>query len=91
MKIKATCPNCGYEVDDASGIGDAEKDRPGDGDVALCIRCAFAGFYMVNPDGQTLGIRVPTEDEKVGLSEDAQLVAYQERIRSADLMRWFVA
>ena len=89
MKIKAQCPECGYEVDDASGIGDAEGERPTEGTLALCIRCAGVGIYTVNPDGETLGIRLCTVQEKVELSEDKALQKARAVVERMNLQGWF--
>lgn len=89
MKIDAKCPECGYQVDDATGIGDASGDRPTEGTVALCIRCAGVGIYVLNPDGQTLGLRLCTGPEKVELSDHEELVKAREVIQRADFHGWF--
>jgi hypothetical protein len=89
MKIDAKCPECGYKVDDATGIGDAAGERPEEDTIALCIRCAGVGVYTLNPDGQTLGIRLCTPEEKVELSEDETLQKAREVIQKADFHRWF--
>jgi hypothetical protein len=68
--IDALCPECGEQVDDATGIMGA-KGRPKPGDLALCIRCSTPAFYVDN--GETLGLRQPTDAEKVELSEDEEV------------------
>jgi hypothetical protein len=88
MKIDARCPECGYKVDDASGIGDAAGDRPEPDTIALCIQCAGIGIYTVNPDGETLGIRLCTPEEKVELSENEELNEARELIYKMDLKGW---
>lgn len=88
MKVQAECPECGYKVDDASGIGDAAGERPSVGTIALCLRCAGLGVYALNPDGKTLGIRKVTDEEKVELSGNPEVVEAQALIRKMDLMKW---
>jgi hypothetical protein len=89
MRIKATCPDCGYEMDDATGVGNTEPTEiPEAGDIAICIRCAFAGFYELNPDGESLGIRRPTIEEKVELSENEGLQALREKVETLNLKLW---
>lgn len=88
MKISANCPECGYQVDDASGVGEAEGGRPEPDTIAVCLRCGGVGFYAVNPDGKTLGIRAATDEEKVELSQIPEVVQTQELIRRMDLMKW---
>ena len=89
MKIDAKCPECGYKVDDAAGIGDAEGDRPEEDTIAVCIRCAGVGIYCLNPDGETLGIRLCTPEEKVELSENEELQKARGIIQGADFHGWF--
>lgn len=80
-EIEAECPECGYQVDDASGLGDAEGERPTEDCIAICIRCAAVGIYVRNENG-SLGLRAPSEEEKVELSEEPQI----ERARAAILL-----
>lgn len=68
-KIEAVCPDCGYEMDDATGMGEAVGARPEVGNLAVCIRCAGLGIYVEKKDG-ILGLRPTTEEEKVELSQD---------------------
>jgi uncharacterized Zn finger protein len=78
-KIKANCPECGYEVDDASVVGGEENVRPSPDDLAICIRCAGCGFYVLADDG-TLALRLPTIKEKVRLSQDEEVQRVREKI-----------
>lgn len=78
VPIEATCPECGYVVDDATEIGPGEN-RPEPGDLALCIRCSEPSFYVDN--GGTLGLRLATVEEKVRLSKDREVVKVQTRLR----------
>lgn len=78
QQITAECPDCGYAVDDASAVQDGQIDmeqnlRPKPGDLALCIRCAAPGFYFEKEDG-TLGLRAPTFNEKVQLSQEREVM-----------------
>jgi hypothetical protein len=83
IPIRAACPACDHEVDDATGVGDTEAlARPVPGDIALCIRCAEPAAYTLNPDGITLGLRDLTDEEKVQLSEREDVAEIQERIRA---------
>jgi hypothetical protein len=70
--IKANCPDCGYEIDDASGVGTAADQRPEEGDTAVCIACAGVGIYVSNKDG-SLGLRKPTEEESEDLATSEEL------------------
>lgn len=79
MKINAFCPECDYEVDAASGVGDAEGQHPEPGNIAVCIRCAAMGIYFEQPDG-TLGLRAPTTEEYVELSEDEEIIRVRASI-----------
>lgn len=72
MKIRAHCPMCGYEVDDASGVGEAKDDRPEPGNVAICIRCAGVGVYFVQSDN-TLGLRPPTAEQTLEFADDEEI------------------
>ena len=79
------CPECGYEVDDASEVG-GSGDRPEPGDLALCIRCAGPGFYELDGLGM-LSLRLATVEEKVKLSQDEEVQAVRERIEA--MSGWF--
>lgn len=86
-QIKAACPECGYAVDDAAGIGDAEGDHPEPGNYGICLRCAGVGVYKENDDG-TLGLRLTTAEEKVELSEDEEVTKVRAHIRTQSLW-WY--
>lgn len=77
--IRANCPECGYEIDDATGVGDAEGERPDVGGLAVCIRCAGLGYYEDAEDG-TLRLRALSIEEKVELSDDEEVMELRERI-----------
>lgn len=79
IEIKARCPECGYQVDDASVVGTDEPLRPEPDDLALCVRCAGPGIYILNEDG-TLGLRLCTAEEKVELSENVLVQKTREAI-----------
>lgn len=70
-EIRAECPECGAEVDAASEIGPDEA-TPEPGDLAVCLYCAGLGIYVEREDG-SLGIRLTTAEEKLGLSENEQV------------------
>jgi len=89
VKINAYCPECGYQVDDATGVGDAREERPKVDAIAICIRCAGIGIYTMNPDGDSLGLRLPTVTEKVGLSEDEEIRQTRELIQRMNVKGWF--
>jgi len=78
--IEAVCPECEYVVDDATEIGPGES-RPEPGDLALCIRCSKPSFYVDN--GETLGLRLATVDEKVKLSKDHKVMKVRSTILKA--------
>jgi hypothetical protein len=84
MKINAYCPTCGYEVDDATGVGDAAELRPGPGGIAICIRCAGLGVYFEQKDG-TLGLRPPTEKENVELADSEEITKVRAAIIGRDV------
>jgi hypothetical protein len=79
LKIRAFCPECGYQVDDASGVGDAAGDRPSVDNIAICIMCAGLGIYFEQED-HTLGLRRPTDEEKSELDEDKQITKVRATI-----------
>jgi hypothetical protein len=89
MKIEAVCPDCGYVMDAASATGDPENHSPEEGDLGICMRCAYVSVYALNEGGQTLGLRRPTFDERSVIEQDADLQALQKRLREADLMGFF--
>ena len=35
-----TCPQCGYELEAHTGIGDATSKQPSVGDITVCFGCA---------------------------------------------------
>src|ERR1035437_5604555 len=41
---KSTCPVCGYEMDAATRPGNHE-DKPGPGDLSLCMKCGEVGAF----------------------------------------------
>lgn len=71
-RIRTVCPECGYEVDDSSGIGDAKDARPEEGNVGICIRCAGVAFYVEQEDG-TLGLRAATDEEQEELRTSEEI------------------
>lgn len=79
VAIRANCPECGYEVDDASGIGEAEGQRPDAGSLAICIRCAGLGIYEDADDG-SLRLRHLSAAETVELSQDEEVMRARESI-----------
>lgn len=84
-KINATCPECGFAVDDATSIADPDRHPVAD-DLAVCIQCAGLGIYVENEDG-TLGLRLTTTDEKVELSQDPTLMELRAMIAEKSI--WF--
>lgn len=84
--LKGICPECEYEVDDATGVGETEGRRPEEGDLALCIRCGGPGFY--EDQGEVMGLRAASPDEKVSLSNEPLVVDTQKAIRQAAAMWW---
>lgn len=86
MKIDANCPECGYKVDDAAGVGDAKDDRPEPGNLGICIQCAGLGIYYVKPNGM-LGLRLCTIEEKVELSLDEEVTSVRAAIAAQSV--WF--
>ncbi len=89
LTINAYCPDCGYQVDSAAGVGDAAGDVPEEGDMAICIRCAAVGVYRVNDDGETLGLRLPSSEEKVQLSENQELQEARELVARMNVKGWY--
>ena len=83
--IEAVCPECEYVVDDATELGPG-KDRPEPGDLALCIRCSAPSFYVDN--GETLGLRPASPEEKVLLSQDRRVMRTRTLIQKA-ASQWF--
>jgi hypothetical protein len=82
VPIEGQCPECGHEVDDATGVGETERTAsPQPGDLAICIRCGEPAAYRLNPDGLTLGLRALTEPEKVELSDREDIAGIQKLIR----------
>jgi hypothetical protein len=79
--IQAVCPQCEYEIDDASGLNDAVGSRPEPGDLALCINCSAPSFYV--DKGETLGLRLPTSAETVRLFEDEDVQKVRRAIQTA--------
>jgi hypothetical protein len=77
-KIKAFCPQCGYQVDEASHI-DGDDVRPEPDNIALCIMCAGIGIYFAQEDG-TLGLRLPTDEERSELDKDEQITKVRATI-----------
>lgn len=71
LKIKAFCPTCAYEVDDATGVGDAVELRPEPGNLAICIRCASIGIYV--KQGEFLGLRPTTPEEDAQYADDEEV------------------
>lgn len=73
----ALCPACGYQVDAASSLeGD---DRPGPGDISLCLRCAAilefgADLRPVAASAETLASLVPEHRALIGRARVAILV-----------------
>lgn len=84
--IKANCPECGLEVDAATGVGKDKAPFPTPGDIAICIRCAGIGIYVLSEDG-VLGLRLATYDEKVLLSENDELTGVRAAIIGQSI--WF--
>jgi hypothetical protein len=82
-EIKANCPECGYAVDAAAPTHGDATVRPGEGDLAICIRCAGMGIYYLAEDG-TLALRLTTIKEKVELSQDEHVRQVREKV--ADMM-----
>ena len=83
--IRATCPSCAHEVDDATEIHGGD-DRPEAGDIALCIRCAIPAAYFEQEDG-TLGLRELTAEEKVGLVNIEGFTETQAKLMAQSI--WF--
>jgi hypothetical protein len=84
MIIRANCPQCGYEIDDATGVGEAHGDRPEPGHIAICIQCAGLGIYIAQEDG-TLGLRQPTVEEAVDLADDDEVIKVQAAILGREI------
>lgn len=87
MPIEAVCPECGYAVDDATVVEDGKlggDTRPASGNIAICIQCAGLGVYTENGNG-TLGLRLPTFEEKVELSEDEEITKVRATIVSQSI------
>lgn len=84
-EIRANCPECGKEVDGATDPKDPTS-QPEEGDLGICIYCAGVGFYVIQEDG-TLGLRLATVEEKVGLSEDADVTKVRAAIAAQSV--WF--
>lgn len=78
LPIKAECPDCGYEIDDASGLGDANGNRPEAGNVSICIRCAGLAFFE-EQDG-VLILRVCTPEETAELESIEELVDIRAKV-----------
>jgi hypothetical protein len=76
-------------MDDAAGIGDAAGDRPTVDTVGICIRCAGIGIYTMNPDGETLGLRLATPAEKVALSEYEEIQKVRAVVEKMNLKGWY--
>lgn len=76
-----SCPSCHHKMDHAEAT--AGDRAPGDGDVGICIRCAYAFFYTIK-DGK-LGTRDPSLEEAHDMSHDEEVqrtVAAVKRVRS---------
>ena len=71
-QIAAVCPECGYEIDDASGVGEAKDRQPEPENLSVCIRCAGLSIYIENEDG-TLGLRALTAEEKAEADQDEEV------------------
>ena len=82
MEIRGTCPECGYEIDDATGVDTQDKVRPEPDDLALCIRCAAPAIYVVV--GNFLALRAPTPEEMVEIDGDERVT----KTRAIILTMW---
>lgn len=79
MKIKAVCPECDYVVDDASSVDAPENHQPDEGSIGICIRCACLAVYYVQ-EGQTLGLRLPTDEERAECDADERITKVRAAI-----------
>lgn len=79
--IETECPYCGYKIDDATGIGHNDNERPTPGAISICIRCATIGVYFMQDNGR-LGIRVPTPEEQDECEADESIVRARMIVRT---------
>lgn len=78
-EIKATCPECGVDVDGAAFVGDDDEVQPEPGDLAICLYCAAVAIYELAMD-QSLCLRRATLEERLLLSEDEDIQAIREKV-----------
>jgi hypothetical protein len=63
VSIKYVCPQCGYQLDGASGVDHNRK--PSNGDIAVCIGCAAVLIF----ETATENLRPIKEEEFYALSD----------------------
>ena len=62
------CPTCGYGVDRATRLHDAEVEAPEAGDVTICMRCATILQFVERVGG--LGLDHADEDVRAKVERD---------------------
>lgn len=78
LPVKANCPDCGHEIDDATGLDDAKGLRPEAGNVSICIACAGLAYFE-EKDG-VLILRPCTPEETEELESHEELVNVRARV-----------
>ena len=64
------CPQCSYEMTDASGVG--HNERPSPGDWTVCIRCAAVLRFT-----EEIGVREASGKELAELDPESALAIAQ--------------
>lgn len=77
---ESACADCGYVMDNASGVSTEEPPSPGD--IGLCFNCGHVMIY-----GENRRLREPTDEEIIEIAGDSHLVwasnaitAYKKRV-----------
>jgi hypothetical protein len=74
--IKAICPYCGRKHDCATEVGEHFLSfRPTDGDWSVCVAC-----HKVSVFTRDLGLRKPTSDESLDITQNVQVLEAQIRL-----------
>lgn len=82
MRIgKHSCPSCHHEMDCVEALPGEGHPGPGDGDVGICIKCAYAFFYTMT-DGK-LGTRSPSASESEDLKSNDEVQRARTSIKIA--------
>lgn len=66
--LPSICPICTAHHDATSNL--TGPNRPGDGDITVCIVCAGVSIYDFSRPGK---LRFPTDDELVEIDKDPEV------------------